>query len=101
MDLTILTSQILLKILLLLMMMTRRNYKVQHMNIGSLFFFIKHADVRRYGSLIDDLQASFAHEHNEYPKTLEKAIDLLDSQKFDSCIKVNADASDKDRSKSK
>ena len=46
--------------------------------------FIKHADVRRYGSLIDDLQASFARDRNEYPHTLEKAIDLLDSRKFDS-----------------
>lgn len=56
---------------------------------------------RRYGSLIDDLQASFARERNEYPKTLEKAIDLLDNRKFDSRFKANAETSEKDRSKSK
>ena len=62
--------------------------------------FIKHADMRQYGSLIDDLQASFARNCNEYPRNLEKAIDLLDSRKLDSNFKSQASTLDK-ASKSK
>ena len=47
--------------------------------IGLLF--LKHADMHRYRSLIDDLQASFACNRDKYPRNLEKAIDMLDSWK--------------------
>ena len=40
--------------------------------------FIKHCDPVRYGSLIQDLKDSFSRKRNEYPKTLEEAIDLLE-----------------------
>ena len=56
--------------------------------------FIKHADMRCYGSLADELQALFAHDCNKYPHSLEEAINLLDSCKLDSGFKSQATTSD-------
>ena len=61
--------------------------------IGLLF--LKHTDMRHFGSLIDDLQVSFACNHNEYPHSLEKVIDMLDSWKLDTNIKSNTTGSEK------
>lgn len=63
--------------------------------------FIMHCDPNRYGSLIEDLKDSFARERNEYPKTLEKAIDLLENRQWDSRPKNHSESSDQDRPRSK
>ena len=56
--------------------------------------------MRPYGSLIDNLQASFTRNQNKYPHNLEKAIDMLDSQKLDTYIKSNKTALEKSTSPS-
>ena len=44
--------------------------------------FLMNADQKRYGTLMDDLQDSFTRNRDEYPKTLEGVMDLLDNRKI-------------------
>ena len=64
------------------------------------FLFLKHADTRCYGSSINDLQAYFACNRDEYPQNMEKAINMLDSCKLDSNIKSNTHGTGKSSSSS-
>ena len=62
--------------------------------------FLKHVDLRRYGTLIDELHSSFARDRNEFPTTLEKAIDLLDTHRLSNKKSTSTDK-EKDNGKNK
>ena len=49
--------------------------------------FILNSDQRKYGSIKTDLAAAFTRERDEYPSSLTKAIDMLDTHTFDSTFK--------------
>jgi hypothetical protein len=53
----------------------------------SAYLLIKHADWRKYGSLITDLKSSYVRSRDEYPRTFEGAVDLLEQHHPDAAWK--------------
>lgn len=49
--------------------------------------FLIRADWRRYGSSFSELMSAFAKGRDEYPRSLDSAIDILDKHKVDQAFK--------------
>ncbi len=48
------------------------------------YIFIHNSDPKRYGSLVTNLSSQFSMEVNQYPKTVNIAVDILNQHKYDS-----------------
>ena len=51
------------------------------------YLLIKNAEWRKYGSILTDLKGSFVKKRDEYPRTFEQAIDLLEQHSPDQAWK--------------
>ena len=48
----------------------------------SAMFFMRIPDKIKYGKLIHDLSIQYAFNNNQYPKTLQEAVDVIRKEKF-------------------
>ena len=47
------------------------------------FIFLKNSELRKFGKLMANLKEQYALDHDQYPKTLDKAINELNNHKWD------------------
>jgi len=67
----------------------------------SAYLLVKHADWRKYGSLITELKSSYVRSRDEYPRTFEQAVDLLEQHHPDAAWKEHRKQQSKKEDKAK
>ena len=64
-------------------------YKIMNMKKNafetcSTTVFMRRSDKREYGDLIHDFSIQYVIKNNQYPKTLQEAVDVMHNMKFKS-----------------
>ena len=55
----------------------------------STYLLIQNSDQAKYGSLMSGLISQYSMDHNQYPKTITTAMDILSNHKHDNRKKCN------------
>ena len=61
----------------------KQNLKACAFNRWAAYILIKNSDMSKYGSLLNGMATQYAMGHNQFPKDVQKAVDIMSNHRFD------------------